>query len=301
MNCYAVIIQWGIHTGNKTLRDLGIFMYVNEARAIEQYWFDVDDVVFPAAYSHNAIGMLWSNGGAYGTWFSSEPGAIHGINILPIAAGSLYLGRRPDHIVKNFAEGGGGQWQDLFLQYLAFADGDQAAAKYGTGIGSEGGDSKPHATLQIKSLQAMGKLNPLIGASVPSFAVFEKSAVRTYTAYNASDAAAIIIFTDGFQMEVPARAQATKQGPVRAISVLGRSRLRGGGGGGLLRNGVGYLAGYLGFPQGTAIYDLGGRLISGALGSGGSGGSGASSSGAEVGNTRLRAYQGDFLAVPVRK
>jgi endoglucanase Acf2 len=287
MNCYAGIIQWGIHTGNKAIRDIGIFMYVNEARAIEQYWFDVDDVVFPTAFNHNAVGMVWSNGGAYGTWFSSEKGAIHGINILPIAAGSLYLGRRPDHILKNFAEGSGGQWQDLFLQYLAFADGDQAAVKYGGGIGSEGGDSKPHATLQIKSLQAMGKLNVLIGASVPSFAVFDKAAVRTYTAYNASDAAAVITFTDGFQMDVPARTQVSKQGPLRAIAVLDRTRARAAGGS-LLRNGVGYPAGYLGFPAGTAIYDLGGRRISGA-------------SGAEVGNARLRAYQGVYLAVPAGK
>lgn len=281
MNCNAGIIQWGIHTGNKAIRDMGIFMYVNEARAIEQYWFDVDGAVFPAAFGHNAVGIVWSNGGAYGTWFSAEKGAIHGINILPIAAGSLYLGRRPDHIVKNYAEGGGGQWQDLFLQYLAFADGEKAAAGYGSGMASEGGDSKAHATLQIKSLQAMGRLSALIGASVPSFAVFETAALRTYAAYNATDAAVTVAFTDGFRMDVPARAQAAKQGPLRAIAVLDRVRGRKAGGS-LMRNGVGYPAGYLGLPAGTAIYDLEGRLLSG-------------------GKARPRAYPGVYLALPSGK
>jgi endoglucanase Acf2 len=267
MNCDAGIIQWGIHTGNKAIRDLGIFMYVNEARAVEQYWFDVDGAVFPPAFAHNSTGMVWSNGDAYGTWFSAEVGAIHGINILPIAAGSLYLGRRPDHVLKNYAEGSKGQWQDLFLEYLAFADADQAMAKYGGGVGPEGGDSKPHATYQIKSLQAAGKLNVQIGASVPSFAVFDKATVRTYTAYNASDAAAAVTFTDGFSMDVPAKTQLTKQGPPKAIGILIPNlafRPRGARG---LWNGAadpyrsGARAGAFTGASGTAIYDLGGRLI----------------------------------------
>lgn len=283
MNCDAGIIQWGIHTGNKTIRDLGIFMYVNEARAVEQYWFDVDGAVFPPAFDHNSTGMVWSNGDAYGTWFSGNVGAIHGINILPIAAGSLYLGRRPDHVLKNFAEGNQGQWADLFVQYLAFADADQAAAKYGNGLNPEGGDSKPHATYQIESLQAAGRLNVEIGASVPSFAVFDKGATRTYTAYNASDAAATVIFTDGFQLEVPARSQVTKQGPTRAIAVLPPVR-SGRRGGSLLWNRVAYPQGYRGPPPGTVLFDPAGRMLPGL--------------GTASGRFPRAAAQGVYLTVP---
>jgi hypothetical protein len=289
MNCNAGIIQWGTHTGNKAIRDLGIFMYVNEARAIEQYWFDVDDAVFPKAFAHNATGMVWSNGAAYGTWFSGSVGAIHGINILPIAAGSLYLGRRPDHVVKNFAEGNQGQWPDLFLQYLAFADPDQAATKYGAGVGPEGGDSKPHATYQIKSLQASGRLNTAIGASVPSFAVFDKAGTpgqRTYTAYNASDAAVTVTFTDGFQMEVPAKGQITRQGPMRAIAILPSRRERSRAGA-LLWNGLAYPERYRGIPAGTAFYDMGGRRVPGMADP------------AARGNVS-RGYQGLYIAIPAR-
>jgi hypothetical protein len=289
MNCNAGIIQWGIHTGNKAIRDLGIFMYVNEARAIEQYWFDVDDAVFPKAFAHNATGMVWSNGAAYGTWFSGSVGAIHGINILPIAAGSLYLGRRPDHVVKNFAEGNQGQWPDLFLQYLAFADPDQAATKYGAGVGPEGGDSKPHATYQIKSLQASGRLNIAIGASVPSFAVFDKAGTpgqRTYTAYNASDAAITVTFTDGFQLEVPAKGQITKQGPLRSIAILPSRRDRSRAGA-LLWNGLAYPDRYRGIPAGTAFYDLGGRRAPGMAD-------------AAARGDVSRGFQGLYIAVPAK-
>ncbi len=228
MNCNAAIIQWGVHTGNKVIRDLGIFMYATEARAIEQYWFDVDGANFPTAFPHEAVGMVWSNGGAYSTWFSADVGRIHGINILPMTAASVYLGRRPDKIAKNYAEGNKGSWPDLFLQYLAMTDGDGAAQKYGGGVEAEAGDSKPHALYQIKSLQAAGKLNTDIGASVPSFNVFDKAAAgattRTYTAFNASAAPVTVTFTDGFAMEVPAHTQLTKQGPAKAIAIRSPSR-----------------------------------------------------------------------------
>ncbi len=298
MNCDAGIIQWGIHTGNKTIRDLGIFMYTNEARAVEQYWWDVDGAVFPPAFNHTSTGMLWSNGDAFATWFSSDVAAIHGINILPIAAGSLYLGRHPDHVLKNFAEGNKGQWEDLFLEYLAFADPDQAAAKYGNGVGPEGGDSKPHATYLIKSLQAAGRLNVEIGASVPSFAVFDKAAVRTYTAYNASDATATVVFMDGFQMEVPARTQVSKTGPLRTIAVLPAARPRPRGHG-LLWNGVAYPERYLGSASGAAIFDLQGRLLwnDRAQGNGTGAAKAASSTAAEG---AARGAQGIFLALPAR-
>ncbi len=269
MNCNAGIIQWGIHTGNNAIRDMGIFMYVNEARAIEQYWFDVDGAVFPPAFAHSAAGMVWSNGAVFATWFSGDPGSVHGINILPIAAGSLYFGRHPEHVLKNYAQGNQGTWTDLFLEYLAFADGDQAASKYGSGVDPEGGDSKPHATYQIKSLQAAGRLNAQIAGSVPSFAVFDKAAapggppsLRTYTAYNASAKAITVEFTDGFRMEVPSRRQVTKQSPVLAIAVLPSAR-RGPAAGPRLWNGLAYPSGYPGIMEGTSRFDPAGRSLSG--------------------------------------
>lgn len=258
MNCNAAIIMWGVNTGNKAIRDLGIFMYANEARAIEQYWWDVEGQVFPEGYAHEAVGMVWGNGGAYATWFSGAAAQIHGINILPITAGHMYMGRHPDHIVRNYTEGNKGAWADLFVQYLAFADGDRAATAYGAGINPEGGSSRAYAYHHIQSLKASGRLNVQIGADVSTFAVFDKADVRTYTAFNPGAAAATVTFTDGFKLEVPAGTQVTRTGAVRPIltSILPRARGTG-------RPRMGAWIGWGMIPPGTgaAIYDLGGRKI----------------------------------------
>lgn len=233
MNCNAGIILWGLNTGNRTLRDMGIFMYVNEARAIEQYWWDVDNAVFPAGYAHNSVGMVWSNGGDFATWFSNDKSTILGINFLPITAGSLYLGRNPDHVLKNYLDGAGGNWSDLYDEYLAFSDPELALTKYGSGTGSEGGESAAHTYYHLKSLQAVGKLNLRIAGSIPSFAVFDKATVpggpanvRTYTAYNAAETPVTVAFTDGFTMDVPAHTQLSKQGTVKAIAIRPVDRAR---------------------------------------------------------------------------
>jgi|WetSurMetagenome_2_1015567.scaffolds.fasta_scaffold00017_15 endoglucanase Acf2 len=219
MNFNAGLILWGVMTGNKTLRDEGIFMWVNEARAIEQYWWDVDNVTFPTAYTHSCVGMVWSNGGSYGTWFSGNAGAIHGINFLPNTAGHLYYGRCPDYIPSNYNEGFTGQWSDLFYEFLAYSDGATAMQKYNAGTGIEGGNTKAACYNEIASLNAAGKLDTVVTGSTPTFAVFDKETTRTYCAYNPDNTDKTVTFNDGFSMVVPAKKQICTTGPVRAVSV----------------------------------------------------------------------------------
>jgi endoglucanase Acf2 len=225
MNFNAGVIMWGNVTGNKTVRDLGIFMWCHEARAIEQYWWDADDVVFPSSFPHTVVGMVWSNGGAYGTWFSGNTGAIHGINFLPQTAGHLYLGRRPDYIPKNYNEGFSGQWSDLFYQFLAFADPATAVQKYNSGTGIEGGNTQAACYMHIFSLNAVGKLNTEIGANIPSFAVFDKGNIRCYNAYNPDNTERTVTFTDGFSMVVPPNKQIHKVGVVRPVSTIDKQKI----------------------------------------------------------------------------
>jgi hypothetical protein len=220
MNFNAGLILYGVMTGNKTLRDEGIFMYVNEARAIEQYWWDVDNVTFPTAYTHTCVGMVWSNGGSYGTWFSGAVGAIHGINILPNTAGHLYYGRCPDYIPLNYTESGAGQWQDLFYEFLAYSDGATAMQKYNGGTGIEGGNTKAACYLEISSLNTAGRLDTTITGDVPTFAVFDKGTVRTYCAFNPDLTDRTVSFNDGYSMVVPSKKQVCTTGPVKPVGVL---------------------------------------------------------------------------------
>ena len=136
MNFATAAILWGEATGQTDIRDLGVFLHATETTAVEQYWFDVDDAVFPADYPHVAIGMVWGGKGVHSTWFGANPEFIHGINILPVTAGSMYLGRHPDHVVANYneivAERSGQPiiWQDILWQYLALADPNLALSYY---------------------------------------------------------------------------------------------------------------------------------------------------------------------------
>ena len=119
MNFANALIQWGQTTGNTAVRDAGIFIYTTQARAIGDYWFDVNGRAFPPGWEHRAVGMVWGVGGSYATWFSPDPGKIQGINMLPVTGGHLYLGYHPDYVKKNYAEivkragGAPREWQDI--------------------------------------------------------------------------------------------------------------------------------------------------------------------------------------------
>ncbi len=102
MNAWCGMILWGEATGDRTIRDLGVYLYTTEMNAIEEYWFDVHRENHPKSYTPSAVTMVWGGKGVDATWFSARPEHIHGINWLPITGGSLYLGRFPEYAKKNF-------------------------------------------------------------------------------------------------------------------------------------------------------------------------------------------------------
>lgn len=208
----TAVILWGAATGNTTLRDLGIFLYTNETRAIEQYWFDVDNAVFPASYNRSVVGMVWGQGGAYSTWWTANPEEIHGINFLPFTGGSLYLGRNPSYITTNYNElvsQNGGvetEWVDIIWMFQALQNPSAAVSKFGSGnYTPEVGESKAHTYHWIHNLNAMGQLDTSVTANIPTYAVFNKAGVRTYVAYNPGSSAINVSFSNGVTCSVPAR------------------------------------------------------------------------------------------------
>ncbi|NNE71026.1 MAG: carbohydrate-binding protein [Rhodothermales bacterium] len=217
MNFAAAVLLWGANTGQTEIRDLGVYLHATETAAVEQYWFDVDDAVFPASYPHEAIGMVWGGKGVHSTWFGAHPEFIHGINILPITGGSLYLGRHPDHVSANYAEivsERGGQpilWKDVLWEYLALADPDLALSHYFADPDYEpfDGESRAHTRHWLYNLKKMGGVDTTTTANTPTYAVFRDGADRTYAAYNAGTAARTVTFSDGFSLEVPARTLAS--------------------------------------------------------------------------------------------
>lgn len=220
MNFSTATILWGEITGQSDIRDLGIFLYANENEAIDQYWFDVDDEVYPNDFPYKAAGIVWGDGVNHGTWFGNDPEFIHGINMLPINGGSLYLGKDPEYVIENYNEvvsERGGQpihWKDIFWQYLSMSDADLALSYYNADLNYEpfDGESRAHTMHWLYNMKAMGQYNTEVTADVPSYAVFVNSTDdTTYVAYNAGNMDRMISFSDGFSFVVPAKSMATHQ------------------------------------------------------------------------------------------
>jgi endoglucanase Acf2 len=212
MNFASAAVLWGEATGQPEIRDLGIYLYATESAAINQYWFDIDNEVFPQDYPHVAIGMVWGAKGVHSTWFGADPEYIHGINLLPMTAGSFYLGKDPEYVLANYNEVVAERnsqpilWKDIFWQYLAMSDADLALSYYLQDPGYEpfDGESRAHTLHWLYNLKKMGQPDLDIYADTPTFSVFKNAAGdKSYVAYNAGSVEKMVTFSDGYTMSVP--------------------------------------------------------------------------------------------------
>jgi len=220
VNFSAAAILWGALTGNQAIRDLGIFLYVNQTAAIEQYWWDLDKKVFPPGFDHAAVAMVWGAGGRYDTWWDPNPIFIHGINVVPASGGALYMGRHPDYVVRNYDEvvrlnrGAPLTWRDLLWMYLALANPDRALCSLENDryFAPEFGNSMAMTYHWISNLAALGQLDTEVTADIPTYAVFAKAKKRTHLAFNPTDRSVRVTFSDGVSVDVPPR-QMARAGP----------------------------------------------------------------------------------------
>ncbi len=92
MQSWAGMYMLGVATGNKEMRDAGIFGWTLEARGTAEYWFDrdkenIDYTRYDKPYNSN----LTTQGIGWWTWFSGDPVWMHSIQWLPITPGLKYL------------------------------------------------------------------------------------------------------------------------------------------------------------------------------------------------------------------
>lgn len=221
VNAWAGLILWGELTGNQAMRDLGIYLFTSETTSINHYWFDLYDLVFPPEYSPVETSMVFGGAYLHLTWWTDEPRQIHGINLLPIAPFSTYLGRDPSFIKRNLAamevESAAYKkrgkfpdnpppedvWQDIFAKYLALADPEAALKQWDPRGSVEDGHTPTHTLHWMLSLQQMGTPDFGVTANVPLYQVFRRpDGQRTYLAYNAGKAPVTVRFSDGRVLEV---------------------------------------------------------------------------------------------------
>lgn len=211
INFAAAVALWGEEMARPEIRDFGLWLYTTVTEAVAQYWYDVDRAVFPAGFPHVAAGIVWGDGATHTTWFNPQPAFVHGIQLTPMFPWALWLGRRPDAVARTLAEvrrENGGEpylWRDLFWMLEALDDAPAARARFDREhrFEPEWGSSLAYACRFIGALAELGHVDPTVHADTPLYAVFSKAGARTYAAYNATDAARVVKFSDGHTLAVP--------------------------------------------------------------------------------------------------
>jgi endoglucanase Acf2 len=220
VNAWAGLVLWGEATGDRRLRDLGMFLLTSEVASVNQYWFDLDRQVLAPEYGKPFASMVFGGKYAYNTWWTQEPRQIFGINMLPMTTASTYLGADPKYVtslvaalpaaVKAYEARGGDDgtpadiWQDVIASYAALGDPEAGAALWNRKGSVEGGETRSHTAFWLASLKEMGTPDFTVTADTPLYAVFkDKGGARTYLAYNARSTPLQVKFSTGTSIEVP--------------------------------------------------------------------------------------------------
>ena len=227
INAWYGLLMLAEVTGDKELRDQAAWLLATEVAAIEDYWFDVHGDLFPRSYPASVVTMVWGGKGANATWFDANPQSIHGINFLPVTAGSLYLGRYPAYARKNYTallseladfrvtakKGVAPQapldhWADvLWMQQATFdAAGARANwAKRPANFKPEAGNSFTQTELWLQVFEAFGTIDASVTADTPFAATFTKNGKRSYVAWNLTDKPVTVTFSDRTVLDCPAK------------------------------------------------------------------------------------------------
>jgi len=222
MNFNAALINWGQTIGDKTIRDLGIYLYTTEQTGIEEYYMDIHHRNFPASQKYSLYSRVWGNSNDNQTFWTGDIAASYGIELYPIQGGSLYLGqdtvyvkRLWNEIVANTGIASNqvnpNLWHDIMWEYLAFKDPAKAIDMYNSFPNRDikFGISDAQTYHWLHAMNALGRVNAAVTANYPIAAAFVKNGVINYVAQNYTNSPITVTFSTGYQLVVPAGKMAT--------------------------------------------------------------------------------------------
>ena len=157
VNAWNGLALWAAATGDTALGTEATWLLSSEAAAAKRDWVEPDLTPFPA-FTHAFVALNWGGKRDSATWFSPDPAAKLGIQLIPMSPVAGYLGGDPTRIRQNLTEArsaGTGLFADYLLMYQALADGPtaqlqrQAAAIPDSGIDTA--DSRTYLEAWIAS------------------------------------------------------------------------------------------------------------------------------------------------------
>ncbi|MBQ8656597.1 MAG: discoidin domain-containing protein [Prevotella sp.] len=172
---------------------------------------------------------LTSHGIGWWTWFGGDPVFMQGIQWMPISPALDYLGEDKafaawdydrlmalkEHVGWEDYSGtdawlGNSDWGNVVLSYRQWSDPDDAAAIFDEGWAKGWGTMTTSSTNGITyfvthSHRTYGDIVWDVTASIPTARVYIKDGVKTHMAFNPTDEAVTVSFSDGASLTVPAR------------------------------------------------------------------------------------------------
>lgn len=135
VNAWNGLALWGQASGQDALATQGTWMLSAEAASAKAYWTnpDLEDPIYEG-FDRHVVSLNWGGKRDWSTWFSAEPSAILGIQVLPLGPVGTYLAGDPERIRANIAEaapdGYDVMFGDYLLMYAGLAGEEDAAQAY---------------------------------------------------------------------------------------------------------------------------------------------------------------------------
>lgn len=128
------LARWGAVSGSRATEQLGDWLLANEAVSAQRDVLDPDLRAFPG-FEHTIVSLNWGGKRDHATWFSADPAAPAGIELIPmpaVATGYVAAGgkRQIARVLAEAVPEGdyAVQFGDYLLMYRALASGSEAKA-----------------------------------------------------------------------------------------------------------------------------------------------------------------------------
>ena len=195
----------GVMLDDPAMTSAGAMGYAMESRATMEYWFNTHGDVFSPNYKHPVIGVLWSGGQSYGTYFTGDPAWIYAIQTLPQCPGLDFLARNPQQAQELYhtmlaerkkKEGSDdlarmGDLGSVMLAVAALVDNGYAVSEFDRLWEAGSKNVTEHNAsgttyYQAHAYRRLGKRQFDVRTNVPTSAVYYNAETKlvTYAAYN---------------------------------------------------------------------------------------------------------------------
>ncbi len=207
MMSWTGIIQLGLALNDADMTAAGVFGYVTEAAATNEYWFDRDNENLPDSYGPPGK-IACIVGGCnieYQTFFGLNPIYVHAIQYIPVMPSSYYLVQnnkftqaqtefdflRSRSVAKGFGDIGswGDEWNNLALEYASLFNPEWSVANQNVRGVNAGYAGLSYYT--IHSNRSLGKRRFDYHLAATNSGVFYNEGLNqfTYCAFNPSSTA----------------------------------------------------------------------------------------------------------------